>query len=409
MTQKNSVITVDTPKWFLPFLEKKMYKGIAGGRGSGKSHIVGERLTECVIAEKADLVCIREKQKSLQFSAKKLIESKIFALGLREFFYVQEKLIKTVFGNVIIFEGMANHTSDSIKSLEGFKYGWVEEAQNLSQKSLDLLLPTIRANDAEVWFTWNPKDKKDPVDKMFVENFDERIMAFAHVNYDKNPWFPDTLKVQMEYMRTRDPEKYAHIWLGQYWNNTESQVFKNWTIDEFEAPRDAIFRLGADWGFSVDPTCAVRCYINGKTLYIDYEAYRIGCEITDIPDLFMTIPQAEKWNMCADSARPETISYLNKHGFPKIVHALKGAKSVEEGVSWLQSYNIVVHPRCVKTIEELSTYSYKTDKMTGEVVPILEDKNNHVIDSLRYATEALRRAEKAQNTNITMPILNTHW
>lgn len=409
MTQKNNVITVDTPKWFMPFFEKKMFKGIAGGRGSGKSHIVSERLTECVIAEKCDLVCIREKQKTLEFSAKKLIESKIYALGLRDFFYIQYKVIKTVFGNVIIFEGMANHTSDSIKSLEGFKYGWVEEAQNLSHKSLDLLLPTIRANDGELWFTWNPRDKKDPVDKMFIENFDEKIMQFTHVNYDKNPWFPNTLKVQMEYMRTRDVEKYAHIWLGQYKNNTESQVFKNWTIEEFEAPRDAIFRLGADWGYSVDPTVAIRCYINGKNLYIDYEAYRIGCEITDIPELFMTIPQAEKWNMCADSSRPETISYLNNNGFPKIVYSKKGAGSIEDGIAFLQSYNIVVHPRCVKTIEELSTYAYKSDKMTGETLPILEDKNNHVIDALRYATEALRRAEKTQEINIAIPKLNTHW
>jgi phage terminase large subunit len=138
-------------------------------------------------------------------------------------------------------------------------------------------------------------------------------------------------------------------------------VFKNWRIEEFEAPAGAVHRLGADFGFSIDPSCAGALHIEGRNLYVDYEAYRIGCEIDNLPDLFMSIPEAEKWPMVADTSRPETISYLRRHGFPKIQAAIKGARSVEEGVAFLQSYDIVVHPRCQHLIDELTLYSYKLD------------------------------------------------
>jgi phage terminase large subunit len=136
----------------------------------------------------------------------------------------------------------------------------------------------------------------------------------------------------------------------------------------------------------------IRCSIDDHNLYVDYEAYQIGCEINNLPDLFMTVPDAEKWPIIADSARPETISYMQKHGFPKILPAVKGARSLEEGVEFLKSFDIIVHPRCKHLLDELTLYSYKTDPLTELVLPILNDKNNHVIDSLRYACEGIRRA-----------------
>jgi phage terminase large subunit len=198
----------------------------------------------------------------------------------------------------------------------------------------------------------------------------------------------------MEYDKARDPDKYAWVWLGKYQQHSEARVFKNWKVEEFERPPGTIHRLGADWGFSIDPSVMVRCSIDGNRLYVDYEAWQLGCEIVNLPDLFMAIPEAEKWPSVADSARPETISHLRKNGFPKMQAAIKGAKSIEEGVSFLQSFDIVVHPRCQHVIDELTLYRYKTDPLTGQVLPILEDKNNHCIDALRYACEGARRASK---------------
>lgn len=396
-------LKIQTPEWALPHLEPARYKGAYGGRGSGKSHQFAEMMIEAhIMDQKRRSVCVREVQKSLAQSVKRLLEIKIEQMNAGAYFEVQEAQIKAKKGDgLIIFQGMQNHTADSIKSLEGYDCAWVEEAQSLSQRSLDMLRPTIRKPDSELWFTWNPANASDPVDHLLRGPNPPPGAVVTEVNYTDNPWFPDVLRDEMEYDKRRDPDKYSHVWLGKYLQNSSTRVFRNWRIDEFEAPADAMHRLGADWGFASDPTVLIRCHIIGRTLYIDYEAYQVGCEIIDTPDLFMTVPDSEKWPLVADSARPETVSHMKKHGFPKIMSAVKGPKSVEEGIEWLKSYDIVVHPRCKHTIDELTLYSYKTDPITGRVLPILEDKKNHVIDALRYACEGVRRANPKKDVIVT--------
>lgn len=399
-----TVLQIETPRVYLPLLEPARYKGAHGGRGSGKSHFFAEMMIERHISEKTDSVCVRENQKSLDQSVKKLLEHKIEKLNAGAYFEVQDARIKSHNGGIIIFQGMQNHTAESIKSLEGFDIAWVEEAQTMSQKSLDMLRPTIRKPGSELWFSWNPRNATDPVDVLLRGEVLPPGAVVVEANYVDNPWFADTpLVEEMEFDRKRDFDKYTHVWLGQYVKNSEARVFKNWSIEECEAPAGAVFRLGADWGFSVDPSVLVRCWIDGKRLYVDYEAYMVGCEIDALPALFMSVPDAEKWPITADSARPETISYMRKHGFPKILPAVKGARSLEEGVEFLKSFDIVVHPRCKHLIDELTMYSYKTDPLTGVVIPQLEDKDNHVIDSLRYACEGARRAKPQTVTRTITP------
>ena len=389
-------LRIETPRWMLPLLGKARYKGAWGGRDSGKSHAFAEALVEAhVLDANRSTVCVREIQKSLGQSVKRLLENKIEALGVSHYFEIQESVIKSRKGaGKIIFAGMQNHTADSIKSLEGYDIAWVEEAQTLSQRSLDLLRPTIRKEGSELWFGWNPSQKTDPVEALLRGADRPPGAVVIEANYRDNPWLPDVLKQEIEYDKRRDPDKYSHIWLGGYVRNAEARVFKNWRIEEFERPPGTVHRLGADWGFSVDPSVLVRCSIEGHILYIDYEVYQIGCEIDRLPELFMGVPESEKWQIIADSARPETISYMQKHGFPRIVAAIKGAKSLEEGVEFLRSFDVVVHPRCIHTIDELTTYSYKTDPLTAEIIPVLQDKNNHVIDAIRYACEGARRTGK---------------
>jgi phage terminase large subunit len=401
-----SKLQLQTPAWAVPLLDPARYKGAHGGRGSGKSHFFAEMLIEShLLDQKRRSVCVREVQKSLAQSVKRLLELKIEQMNAGAYFEVQEAVIKSKRGDgMIIFQGMQNHTADSIKSLEGYDCAWVEEAQSLSQRSLDLLRPTIRKPGSELWFTWNPSQASDPVDHLLRGDKPPPDAVVLEVNFNENPWFPEVLRAEMEYDLARDPDKYAHVWRGGYLTNSTSRVFRNWRVEEFEAQKDAIHRLGADWGFASDPTVLVRCHIVGRTLYIDHEAYMIGCEIMNTPDLFMTVPEAEKWPMVADSSRPETISHMRKHGFPKIMAAVKGKDSVVEGVEWLKSYDIVVHPRCIHTIDELTFYSYKTDPLTGKVLPVLQDKQNHVIDALRYACEGVRRAAVVQRQTSFVPI-----
>lgn len=383
----------------LPLLAEGRYKGAYGGRGSGKSHAIAEYIIERSLMGKVDVVCLREVQKSLRQSVKKLLESKIQQMGVGHYFEVLHDRITSRHGGVIIFEGLANHTAESIKSLEGFDIAWFEEAQSCSQRSLDLLRPTIRKPKSELLFTWNPRYQDDPIETLLRGPDPPPGTILVEVNFEDNPWFPEELRIEMEYDRRRDPDKYVHIWKGEYVRNSETRVFRNWKIEEFEAPADAVHRLGADWGFAIDPSVLIRCHIVGRKLFIDYEAYQVGCEIVDLPALFMSVPEAEKWPITADSSRPETISHMRKNGFPKINAAVKGPKSIEDGVEWLKSFDIIVHPRCQHTIDELTLYSYKVDDKTMKVLPLLEDKQNHVIDALRYACEGARRASAAADRN----------
>lgn len=399
-----SELRIKIAEVFLPLEGPHRYIGAHGGRGSGKSHYFGERwLRENIAANHAkdplDFVCLRETLKSLEFSVRKLLVDKISTYNAGAYFDVQDRRIITPAGGVTIFEGMQNHTADSIKSLEGFDRAWFAEAQAASDKSLTLLRPTIRGKPgkpkSQLWFDWNPENESDAIDQLLRGKETPPDSAVVQVNYMQNPWLPDDLREEMEFDKKRDPEKFAWVWLGQYRKNSEARVFKNWRVEEFDVQPEWTLRQGADWGFSVDPSVLVQCAIVGRTLYVIAEAYRVGCEIDFLPDLFRSVPDAERWPTIADSARPETISYMQRHGFPKMVAAIKGARSLEEGISFLQTFDIVVSPRCLHTIQELTTYSYEVDKDTGLVLPKLADKDNHVIDSLRYACEGARRAGKA--------------
>ncbi|MFE0756747.1 PBSX family phage terminase large subunit [Inquilinus sp. NPDC058860] len=381
------------PSAFVPLLEPSRYKGAYGGRGSGKSHVFAELLVRrCIEAAPVRAVCIREVQRSLDQSVKRLIEDKIQALGVGSAFTVQADRILAPGGGRIIFQGMQNHTAESIKSLEGYDIAWVEEAQALSIRSLDLLRPTIRKQGSELWFSWNPTRADDPVDALFRGGTPPPGSVLVAVKYSDNPHFPEVLRVEMEWDRARDPDKHQHVWLGGYRTVSEARVFENWKVEAFEAPKDARFLFGADWGFARDPTVLVRCFVVGRTLFVDHEAYQVGCEIDRTPALFDTVPGSRRGPIIADSARPETISYMQRNGFGSITGSTKGAGSVKDGVEFLKAHDIVVHPRCRHLIDELALYSYRTDPKTGVILSELEDRENHAVDALRYAVEGLRRS-----------------
>ena len=329
-------------------------------------------------------------------------------MGLANQFNVMDTRIDCSYGGVIIFEGMQNHNAESIKSLEGFDIAWIEEAQTLSQDSLDLLKPTImRKKGAEIWATWNPRYKTDPIDNLLRGGSPPPGTILVNANYYDNPWMddPDILE-EIEYDKKRDLDKYQHVWGGGYIKNSETTVFKNWRVEEFDTPADAIHKFGSDFGYN-SPTTLVRSHIIGRKLYIDYETYQLNCEIDNLPDLYRQVPESDQWPIIADSSRPETISYLKKHGFPKVYASVKGKDSIKEGVEFLKTYEIIAHPRCKYTIDELTNYKWKVDKniidpVTNKpaVLPVLVDDKNHIIDPLRYAHEGHRRAEKTKKKNI---------
>jgi phage terminase large subunit len=402
-----------------------------GGRGASKTRSFATKLLIRGLERVERILCTREFQRSIRDSVHRVLVDEINRLGLGVLgsghYLVTDREIRGANGTLFIFAGL-HRNENGIKSLEGVTIAWVEEAQTVSQSSIDALTPTVRVENSEIWWSYNPRYATDPVDSMFrpADGRPPPGTVLIPVNYYDNPYFPDVLRREMEYDRGRDPDKYAHKWKGAYLQRSEAKVFRNWKVRPFEIPEEAVMRYGADWGFSVDPTVLVGCFIgrwsgepwesdpvadwNGNVLFVRHEAYEVGCQIDDTPALFAGndnqppgrerwqnkreltgCPDVLRWRIIADSARPEVISYMARRGFT-IEPAKKGPGSVEEGVTFLQSFDICVHPDCVHTQDELTFYEYETDKLTGEVLPKLKDKNNNVIDALRYALENVRRA-----------------
>jgi len=223
-------LSILTPKWTEPLLMgvegSPRYRGAKGGRASGKSHFFAEAIIERMIVN-PDLrvVCIREVQKSLKFSAKQLLADKIESLGVGYMFEIQSTEIKSKEGSgVIIFQGMQDHTAESVKSLEGFDLAWCEEAQSLSKRSLELLDPTIRKEGSEIWFSWNPFQETDAVEQFFKDNEDS---VLVHVNYYQNPFVPEAMVKIAERLKQVDPLRHAHVWLGDYLREVDGALWNS--------------------------------------------------------------------------------------------------------------------------------------------------------------------------------------
>lgn len=219
-----SKLQIKTAEVFLPLLEPARYKGAWGGRGSGKSHFFADLAVEDALRFPGDhncgmrMVCIREVQKSLKYSAKSLIEKKLsdFGMGEAQGFKVFREVIELPKDGVMIFQGMQDHTADSVKSLDDFQRAWVEESQSLSDRSMTLLRPTLRSDLSELWFSWNPSRPTDAVDQMLRSSVTPTGATVVRANWSDNPWFTGVLEQERLDCLNNQPDRYAHIWEGEY-------------------------------------------------------------------------------------------------------------------------------------------------------------------------------------------------
>ena len=364
---------------------------IYGGRGSAKSWTLADMLLSRGISSRKRYLCAREVQVSIKDSVHKLLADRIEYHNISHVYKVTDKSIIGLNGTEFLFKGLYRNIND-IKSTEGLDGCWVEEAQSVSRPSLEILTPTVRKEGSQIFFTYNPTEETDPVHVDY--NLKDRADTLKiEMNYSDNPWFPEVLRKEMEYDRNNDPDKYAHKWLGKCVMHSDAQIyFGKWRIEDFQSRDDVEFYYGADWGFSADPSCMIRNYVYDNILYIDYESWGYGVDIDRLPELFSKVPGSQENTSIADSSRPETISYMNRNGYPKMKSSIKGAGSVEEGISHIRSYKeIVIHPRCKHMIDEFRLYCYKIDKLTGLPTNKPEDKHNHGHDALRYSQEDIMR------------------
>jgi len=381
-------------KWvFTPKRGELLYRGAYGGRGSAKSMSFALMAAIWGYAEPIRILATREIQGSIKESFHAELKAAISLHPWLEAHYdVGVDYLRGENGTEFIFKGLRHNTS-AIKSLAKIDLTIVEEAEDVPEESwLDLEATVFRQPKSEVWVIWNPRKRGSPVDKRFRLHPPDRS-RIVELNYMDNPFFPPNLDELRKREQIRlDPATYAHVWEGQYLENSKAQILSDRvTVDEFTPADDWSVYYGLDFGFSQDPTAAVKVWAHDETLYIEQEAGKVGLEIDDTANyLKAKMAGIDKYVIRADSARPESISYLKRHGLPKIEAVKKWSGSVEDGIAHLRSYKkIVIHPRCTETIKEMRLYSYAVDRLTGDILPKIVDANNHYIDAIRYAVNPL--------------------
>ncbi|MBW5801179.1 PBSX family phage terminase large subunit [Halomonas elongata] len=386
-------------------LDGARYRGAYGGRGSAKTRTFAlmSAVRAYVLAEAGQsgvVLCGREYMNSLEDSSMEEVKQAIRSVDwLDAYFDIGEKYIRTK--NRLVWYTFAGlrHNLDSIKSKARILLAWVDEAENVSEIAWQKLLPTVREEGSEVWVTWNPELDGSPTDQRFRKNAPEGA-KIVELNYTDNPWFPDVLdQERLNDRETLDDQTYAWIWDGAYRENSDAQILAGkYRVAEFDPGKDWDGPyFGIDWGFSQDPTAAVKLWVFDRRLWVECEAGKVGLENDDIAKFLIDrIPGIEKHTARADSARPETINHVRSDGdgkrnnLPFVEPVEKWSGSVEDGIAHLRSYQeIVIHPRCTEFLKEARLYSYKVDRLTGDVLTKIVDAHNHYIDASRYALQPM--------------------
>lgn len=395
-----SCLHIEIPAALIPvFIGKARHRGAYGGRGSGKTRsfalmtaVRGYMLAES--KKRGVILCSRELLNSLDESSLEEVKQAIKSNSiLTDYYDVGEKYVRTKNRRIsYVFAGLKSNL-DSIKSKARILINWTDEGDSVSEYAWRKLLPTVRESGSENWITWNPEKNGSPTDLRFRKNTPKNAIV-VEINHQQNPWFTEELEVQRREDRdSMDDEVYRWIWEGEYLEKSDAQVlhgkFKSY---EFEPGKDWDGPYyGIDFGFAQDPTTGVKCWVYDSCLYVEHEGGQVELELDDTAEFLMgKCPGIENHTSRADSARPESISHLKRKGMPRIEGVKKWQGSVEDGITHLRSYReIRIHPRCKETLNEARNYSYKVDKLTGDVLPIIIDDHNHYIDAIRYALNPL--------------------
>ena len=393
---------IELPPYAATLFDPYRYQGLYGGRGAARSWTFA-RLGLILAAESQKrLLCCREIQNSIRDSVHRLLVDQIGLMLLGGFRVTDREIRHEPTGSLFAFEGLYRNVN-KIKSYEGIDYAWVEEAEKVSDDSWKILIPTIRKDGSQIWLNFNPDLETDPTYQRFVINTPPNS-NIQKVCWKDNPWFPEVLRTEMEYLYKVDPDAADHVWGGEIRQNSDAQILHGkWRVEAFEPMEHWLGPYqGADWGFSQHPTTLGRCWIADNRLYIEYEAYQIKLDVGHpTSQFFEQIPFARNHIIRADNARPETISLMRQGDTENdppswkgwnIVAAMKWPGSVEDGIAFLRKFEeIIIHPRCVHAIQEAKLYSYRVDPITGDISRVIVKQHDHIWDGIRYALAPLIR------------------
>ncbi len=412
-------LEIAVPRALAPLLKPLRYKGAYGGRGGAKSHFFAEQLVLRCYARETRAACIREVQATIKDSVRQLLIDKIKKFNLGNFFQVLDGEIRGSNGSLIIFKGMQAYNADNIKSLEGFDIAWVEEAQTFSEKSLNMLRPTLRKAGSELWFSWNPRYDSDAVDKFFRGG---RKITDGHavsVNWYDNPWFPDVLRQEKEDDYADDPEVAEHIWGGGYEIITEGAYYaKHIAAAEKEGrvgwfPHNPLYPVFTSWDLGVEDYTAIWFWqvIDDVPRVIDYyEASGFGADeimAEALPEY--TEDLQDRVTAMIEIDREEKFTYA-QHFFPHDIKVREwgaGAKTRIQTVVGLGIKLDTIHrgaaqnnqdrvnasrrllplvcfhqsKRVMLGLARLRRYSRKKNKLLGTYGKELHDENSHGADA----------------------------
>jgi phage terminase large subunit len=415
-----SALTVRHAEVFWPFREPSRYKGSYGGRGSGKSHeFATNAVIRCLDQPGSRILCGRQVQKSLKESAMQLVKDKIEGLGVGGLFEPQRELIKTPGGGVIIFQGLADHTADTIKSYEGFDVFWIEEAHTISEGSLAIIRPTLRAPGSELWFSWNPRRKSDPVDALLRGQYARELGATVlKATWRDNPWFPDVLKSERAFDLAHSPDTYENVWEGDYAGVHKGAYFAPYLAAARREGRighvaaDPLVQVRAFWDLGVgDATAIWVAQFVGKEIRVLEYIEGVGQPLS----YFVRELRARGWEdaLCVlphDGARRDSIQaikyedHLKDAGFRVVTIANQGAGAARlriEAMRRLFGKMWFNETTTEGGREALGFYHEKLDQERGIGLGPEHDWSSHGADAaglmaIAYDPPKIRTADKAR-------------
>ena len=399
MENKKINLDIKIPKKLIPvFDESYDTKVIYGGRSSAKTATIIRYLIARAMRDKILILCCREFQASIERSTYAELRAFIYAYNLEEFFTVKHDKIVGVNGSEFIFLGLARDPY-GLKGIPNIGICYIDEAETISNFSWEILIPTVEKNDnSELILSFNPRDSMSSTYVRFITKAHELSgkNLFIEINYPDNPYLSKKQLATILKLRETNYSLYEHIYLGKVLDMSEDVIFKGrFRIEEVDVKwngRNWVYKgqaiaplYGLDFGFSVHPMAIIEIFmLDEDTLYISREIYETGLLITKVPQRIKEImPEALHDEFYGDNASPDKIAQLNHEGI-RCIGATKGTGSVEAGVDWLLSKNIIIHPSCKNTIYEFYNYKYKVDKNSGKITRDIIKANDHACDAIRY-------------------------